>query len=65
MGVIKGFNIVFANGKSVYTAREQISGEVIVTLSEPVKVKNIEVTLRGHAKVSFKMVSQQCKIIKW
>nr|XP_054756454.1 arrestin domain-containing protein 2-like [Lytechinus pictus] len=52
MGVIKGFSILFANGKNVFTAKEHVAGEVLITLAEPMKVKTVEVTLRGHAKAT-------------
>lgn len=52
MGVIKGFHVLFANKKDVFTAKEHVAGEVVITLAEPMKVKTVEVTLRGHAKVS-------------
>ncbi|XP_071481165.1 arrestin domain-containing protein 2-like [Diadema antillarum] len=52
MGVIQGFHILFTNGKNVYTAKEHVTGEVFIAVSEPTKVKSVELTLRGHAKVT-------------
>ena len=50
MGKIAEFNIVLHNNRQVFYPGEQLSGEVILNLNEPMKMKAIRIECEGKCK---------------
>ncbi|XP_071112726.1 arrestin domain-containing protein 2-like [Haliotis cracherodii] len=59
MGKLQEFCIRLDNSRTVYTSGEVVSGVVVVTISEPMKMRGIRVTFQGKAGVNWKETANQ------
>ncbi|XP_067664914.1 arrestin domain-containing protein 2-like [Haliotis asinina] len=59
MGKLQDFCIRLENSKTVYTSGEVVKGVVVVSITEPMKMRGIRVTFQGKAGVNWKETANQ------